>query len=382
MYLLAAVQAAFCSIVTLTGGVFVATHQRLAHEPTGFSSDRLVVLSVVSDMALPAERWRAAAAELRATAGVERVSLADRPLLDGSSHNSFISIGGGEPGGSAANFRLVTPGWLETMGIRLLDGRDLREREPRAVAIVNERFAQTFFPGQSPLGRTFARGRTGEPIEIVGVAADAKYARVRDPILPVAYVPFAAPGEGGWVDPRTFAAFIVRTAAADPLSMGSTLRRAVGQPNREIRVSDVRTQAAINRLGTVRERLLATLSACFAAVALLLAGVGLFGVLHYTVLQRRREIAIRAALGAPARGIVWRVVSGLSLTTAVGALAGLVVGVLMLTQADALVFQAGPTELLLLALPAAAIGGVAFLASLVPVITALRIDPYRTMRAD
>ena len=381
MYVLAALQAAFCSIVTLIGGVFVTTHQRLVYEPTGFSSDRLLVLTVVSDAPLAAERWQQAAEQLRAAPGLERVSLADRPLLDGSTNNSFIAVDGRETG-EAGNFRLVTSGWLQTMGIALRDGRDFREQESHLVAVVNERFARVFFPNENPIGRTFARGRSGDPIEIIGVAADAKYARVHDPILPVAYVLFASRAGGGWVEPRSFAAFIVRTGAADPLSVGAALRRQVADAGGDIRVTDVRTQESINRLGTVRARLLALLSSFFASVAWVLAGVGLFGVLHYSVLQRRREIAIRMALGAQAGGVAWRVAAAMLWTTAAGALAGVTAGVLVATQAEALVYRVKPTDPMILALPAAALALVVLVASLVPVLRALRIDPCHTLRAD
>jgi putative ABC transport system permease protein len=382
MYALVTLQAAFCSVVTLIGGVFTSSHQRLANEPTGFSLDRLLVLSVVSDTPLPAERWRQAAEAVRATPGVERLSLADRPLLSGQGTNSFIAIDGQLAGETLANFRRVAPGWLETMRIPLRAGRDFRTSESHAVAIVNERFVQTWFAGVNPLGRSFARGVGQPPIEIVGVAGDARYRNMRDPMSPVAYVLFADPAEGGDIPPRTFAAFIVRTATADPLAMGPTLRRRVLDAGGEIRVNDVRTQAALVRMHTVRERLLALLSSFFAGVAWLLAGVGLFGVLHYSVLQRRREIAIRMALGAPPRGIAWRVAAAMIGATAAGALAGVTVGVLLAAEAEALTYHVKPTDPVILALPAAALALVVLVASLVPVLRAVRIDPCRTLRAD
>src|SRR5205085_4776987 len=127
---------------------------------------------------------------------------------------------------------------------------------------------------------------------------------MREPITPTVYVPFPLRGVNGAFEPASSGTFLVRTSSPNPLALASTLRQEVSRARSEFRVSNIRTQAELVQAQTVRERLLATLALFFASVALLLAGIGLYGVLDYSVLQRRREIGIRLAIGAQARAIV------------------------------------------------------------------------------
>jgi putative ABC transport system permease protein len=150
----------------------------------------------------------------------------------------------------------------------------------------------------------------------------------------------------------------------------------------EFRVSNIRTQTEINRQHTVRERLLAMLALFFAMVALLLAGVGLYGVLDYSVLQRRREIGIRMALGAQSGEIARRVTVEVFSMVVVGAIAGLALGMTSVRYIEALLYQVKGGDLGLMALPALAILAAALLAALPAVIHAVRIDPVAMLRAE
>jgi putative ABC transport system permease protein len=178
------------------------------------------------------------------------------------------------------------------------------------------------------------------------------------------------------------ATFIVRTRDADPLRLASVLRRKVSEARPGFRVSNLRTQAEINQAQTIRERLLATLALFFAGVALLLAGIGLYGVLNYSVIQRSREIGIRIAIGAPVAHI-GRLVSGdVMAAVSLGAVAGLALGMASVRSIESLFFQVKATDPAMLALPSLAILAAAILAALPAIIHAARIDPAIMLRSE
>ena len=177
---------------------------------------------------------------------------------------------------------------------------------------------------------------------------------MREPILPVVYVPFHPIDAKGVLQPVRTGTFMVRTPSANPLALASTLRREVPRARPEFRVSNIRTQEELVRAQTVRERLLAMLALFFAAVALLLAGIGLYGVLDYSVLQRRREIGIRMAIGAQAGDIARRVTADVFRMVLAGAVVGLALGMASVRYIEALLYQVKATDLAMLAFPVGA----------------------------
>jgi ABC-type antimicrobial peptide transport system permease subunit len=174
----------------------------------------------------------------------------------------------------------------------------------------------------------------------------------------------------------------VRAAGENPLALASILRNEVSGARPGFRVSNIRTQMEINRSLTVRERLLAMLALFFAIVALLLAGVGLYGVLDYSVLQRRREIGIRLAIGAQATDIARGVTAEVFSMIMLGAIGGLGLGIASARYLEALLYQVKATDLEILALPSMTILAAALLAALPAVIRAVRIDPVTMLRAE
>jgi predicted permease len=375
MHALIAVQVAFCFLVLFVAGLFAASVDRLSNRPIGFSADRLLTLDTVPANPQPPVFWDQVAEHLRTVPGVEKVALAGWPLLRLSSWNGFISINGAPPGPVLAYFLSVSPGWTDVMRIRFIEGRDLRPTDTTpGVALVNETFARQFFIGESPVGKSFQRGPNR--YQVVGVIADVPYRNMREAILPVAYIPFRG------LQPVREGTFIVRTSSSNPLALASTLRREVSRARAGFRVSNIATQAEINRSHTVRERLLAMLALFFAVVALLLAGVGLYGVLDYSVLQRRREIDIRLAIGAQPGGIARLVTVDVFSMVLAGALAGLALGMASVRYIESLLYQVRPTDLTMLGLPSAIILTTALLAALPAVIRAVRIDPVTMLRAE
>jgi len=386
MHVLIAVQVTFCFLVLYVAGLFVATFDRLSHEPTGFSAERLLTLETVTASPQPPVYWDQVIEHLRAVPGVETVALASRPLLSGYSSNDAVAVDGGAPSEDMAYFLNTSRGWIDAMKIRLIDGRDFRAGDTYpGVAIVSEAFAKRFFQGRNPVGRSFDRaGDDGGRLrlQIVGLVRDARYLGMRGPILPVAYVPFRKVDDKGALRPINRGTFIVRTASASPWALAAVLRREVNRARPEFRVSNMETQAEINQVHTVRERLLAMLALFFAGVALLLAGVGLYGVLDYSVLQRRREIGIRMAIGAQPGGIARLVTVEVFSMVLAGALAGLALGMASARYIATLFYQVKPTDLDVLALPSLAILAAALLAALPAVIHAVRIDPVTALRAE
>ena len=385
-YALVALQVAFCFLVLFPAGLFVATFERLSHQNLGFSAERLLTLDTFAQQAQPPGLWSQVGDHLRELPGVETVSLASWPLLVGNSVTSYISVNGVPPTPRLAYLLRVSPGWIDTMKIALIDGRDFLPGETApGAAMVNETFAKAYFGGEDPVGRTFARsGGGGERrmFRIVGLVRDARYANVREEALPVAYVPFQGVREdGGWLK-ENWGTFIVRTSSTNPLALAQTLRQEVPRARPEFRVSRIRTQLEIDQAQTLRERLLATLALFFAVVALVLGGVGLYGVLHYSVLQRQREIGIRMAVGAETGAVVRFVTGGVFSMVVAGAAAGLACGMALARQMETLFYEVKPTDLSMLAFPSLALLLVALLAAVPPVIRAVRIDPVAMLRAD
>jgi predicted permease len=386
MHALIAAQVAFCFLVLFVAGLFVATFERLAHQSTGFSAERLLILDAVAQHPQAPVVWDQVAEQLRGVSGVERVALADRALLGGYASNDYIAVNGGPPIEVLAFFLRVSPGWVDEMSIPFVDGRDfLPDETSPGAAIVNETFAKTYFHGENPVGQSFERADDEglrHRFQIVGLARDARYRSMREAILPTAYVPLHSRRDDGALQVIGNASIIVRTTGQNPLQLAPMLRQAVPRVRPEFRVSRIRTQQEINDSHTVRERLLAMLAGFFSAVALILAAVGLYGVLHYSVIQRHREIAIRMAVGAQGRNIARLVTAEVFAMIAVGAVAGVALGMISERYLESLFYQVKPTDVAMLAFPSVSILGVALLAAMIPVIRAVRVDPATMLRAE
>jgi predicted permease len=377
MQLLIAVQVAFCVLVLFVAGLFMATSDRLSRQHTGFSAERLLTLETVTPQPQPAPLWSQVADRLRTVPGVEAVALCEWPLMTGENWSGFISVNGATPGLAASYFLSVSPEWRAIMKIPLLQGRDLRASDTLpGSALVNQAFARQYLGGD-PVGRSFDvvlnEGRRNR-YQIVGLVGDARYRDMREPMQPTAYFPFQAD--------YSRATFIIRTANQNPLAMASALRLEVPRVRPGFRVSNIRTQTALIEQHTGRERLLSILALFFGVVALSLAGVGLYGVLDYSVLQRRREIGIRIALGAQATDIAQRVITDVLAVVLAGSLFGIILGIASVRFIATLLFEVKATDLGVLALPTVTILAVAVLAALPAVVRAVRIDPVTMLRSE
>ena len=381
MHGMIAAQVAFCFLVIFMSGLFVRTFESLSNKPLGFSPEKLLLLDVVAQQGQPPVVWDQIADNLRVIPGVERVAIAGWPLLSGGSWNNFVSVGGGTPSPIVTYLLAISPGWSETMKIPLLDGRDFRPGDTApGQAIVNQSFVKTFFDGMNPIGKTFQERENH--YQVVGLVADAPYANLRDAIVPVAYIPFHQVNAQGVAKPETQETFLVRTYGSNPLALASVLSKAIPQARAGFRVSDLRTQSDLVRAQTVRERLLATLAAFFSFVALLLAAIGLYGVLSYSVQQREREFGIRIAVGARIADIAWQATSRIFLMVMTGAVIGAALGIASVRYVETLLYGVKGSDPVMLTGPALVLLAIALLSALPVIARAARIDPKIMLRAE
>lgn len=380
MSVLVVAQVAFCFLVHFAAGLFVATFDRLSQQPLGFDPAGVLTLetSARGDQGTWSA-WNEVLEAVKARPDVESAALADWALLSGN-----ISVGGaivnGEQLAPPPYYLSVSPGWFAAMRVPLLAGRDFRpgERFPEA-AIINESFARKAFGTESPLGKYLGiDSRDGlKRAQIVGVAADARYVDTREAIQPTVYVPAEREGEG-----KAWATIVVRAGSGRPEALAADLRAAVHRARNNFQVSNAMTQLDQVRKHTVRERLVAMLSLFFAAVALILAAVGLYGVLNYSVLQRRREIGIRMALGAQPADVMRRVASEVLAMLVLGSAAGLTLGLWSERYVESLLFNVKATDVRILLTPAVSLAIAAVLAALPPLARAVRVDPAETLRSE
>jgi predicted permease len=378
-----ALQVAFCVLVLFLSSLFVLSFQRLQNRPLGFSTDRLLLLETVAGKGQLPVVWNQTAEALRAAPGVDSVAISGWPILGRIRINSEISINGASPSPTPAFFLNISPGWISTMKIPLISGHDFRSQDTSpGAAIINETFAKTFFPGQDPIGRTFERG-TKQPVnKIIGVTPDIPDHDLREADGAVFYVPFNQIDDKSIPSPASFATFVIHTEARNPLALADSLRQLIAHRHNGLRVSNVTTELDLVRDQTVRERLIATLAAFFAAVALLLAGIGLYAVLNYSVLQRRREIGIRMAIGSPRTSIVRLVTLDVFVMIALGGCTGIALGFGASRYVQSLFYQVKATDADIIALPVCAILLTALLATLPAVLRALRTNPTEILRVE
>jgi predicted permease len=277
----------------------------------------------------------------------------------------------------------VAPDFFRTMRIHLLAGRTLNARDVRhqgansaAVAVVNDSFARHYFGKQNPVGRHFRVEGAKSETEIVGVVGDAKYDYLRSDVRPVVYVPI---DYGPVFD--SIGEFEVRTAL-DPKAMMPGIRGAVSRFDSNLLITDMRTQIdQINR-NIYQERLIATLSAFFALLALIVACIGIYGLVSYQITRRRHEIGVRLALGAERADVLRLVLSQGAVLALAGALIGGAAALALMRYLESFLFEVKPTDPLTLMAVAALLIGVALMATFIPARRAMKIDPGVALRYE
>jgi len=321
-------------------------------------------------------------ARLRALPGVTGAAVTSFLPLDGNPGigSSFMLADRPEPAPGErpiADYRPVTPGYFATLQIPLRQGRDFTDADiegrPR-VAIVNEAFVRRLSPDVSPLGRRLADS-LGETQEIVGVVGDVTLASLDAEQRPTIYVPFAQLAVGALT-------FVVRTSGPEPEALGRTVASVIREIDPNQPVSDIRPLDDVVSRSLVRPRVASAALGLFAAAALLLAAIGVYGVVAYGVSQRRAEFGVRLALGAQPGDVVRLVLRQSLVMVLGGVVAGAALAVPLSTTLRTLLFGVGPGDPLTLAAVAALLVGAGVLASYLPARRGTRVDPVSALRAE
>ncbi len=370
-------QVALSLLLLVTAALLVRTFTRLAGTPLGFDSERVLVIAVDTARAQPGELPPDTRIEYQQLL-VDRIAAAPGVAHAAGSTITPLGPGSNSPINQNPETLLqhwITPGWLSVYGMPLRAGRDFtrddRAAAPRVV-IVNDAYVRKFLSASTALGSSVGRGT------IVGVVGDAVYGSIRGGMRPTIYVPLAQ-SAGLGLPERTSVKISVRSATSSPASLTATLGAVLRDVDPNLTFSFQPLQDAVNQ-SIAQDRIVATLSAFFGGLALLLSALGLYGVTSYAVSRRRAEIGIRLALGASRRAVLRLVLFRISLLIGAGLAAGTAISLWAAKFLAALLFEVNPRETGVLLTAALILAAVGLFAGWVPAHRATRIDPAEVLR--
>jgi putative ABC transport system permease protein len=371
--------------LVLIAGLFVASMFKLLRVPMGFAAEHVLSAKVV----LPEQQYSSAAerdafyeralTQLRQVPGVESAGVVSVLPLDGDYWGDLVSrIGDTRPlfERPGAHFRWISPGYFESLMEPLVAGRfPTAGDKGRSVAVISKRIANTVWPGENPIGQKFTRGNPDEkPFEVIGVVGDVRSLGLSEQPPPMVYVPY-------WYRSRNTGFFVMRTRQ-DPQALAGVFRKVIAAIEPQAPVPSIRTMKTVVHGSVAGRRFEMRLLLAFALVALLLAAIGIYGVVAYSALQRTHEIGIRMAVGAQRSDIhhlivregVWPVVMGI------------VIGVMIAWGSarffSGLLFQMKAFDPFI----TAAAGGIlliaGFMACLLPAVRAAQTEPLEALRYE
>jgi putative ABC transport system permease protein len=380
-------QVALSLVLLVSALLFVRTLHNLMTLDPGFHQEGLIVADInLANLNLPAARRQDFKRDLlggvRALPGVTGAADASIIPVSGNSWNGSVLIEGDAKRQFVPWFNRVTPGYFSTLNTQILAGRDFEAHDtldsPR-VAIVNETFVQKFLHGENPVGMHIQKegylGEASPMFQIVGLVKDSKYSDLREKPTPLVYLPMAQDDRAG-----NDSQFLIRSSLP-PSVMLPQVKEALLQASRAMVVDFHLLQAQI-RDSLIRERLIATLSGFFGSLAVVLATVGLYGVISYMVARRTNEIGIRVALGAQRRDVIAMIMREAGILLGVGTVIGAALSLGVSRAAASLLYGLKPHDPSTVILAIVAIGFVAVFASFLPAHRAAGLDPMKALREE
>jgi putative ABC transport system permease protein len=379
------------ALVLLTGaGLLINSFWRLRNVQPGFDADNLLTMGI----ALPEARYReiptqtqyrrSLLEEVNSLPGAQAALVSELPMSGDLLTHDFMVEGqqlsaGEEPD---VQTRSVEGDYFRVMRIPLLSGRDFTPQDNEnapLVGIVNQSLARRFFNEENPVGKRvrWARGDPKNWITVIGVAGDIKHTGLDEPEDPALYTPYPQSG-APW---KRWMNLVVRSESDAAAGAGAVKSR-VWRVDGQIPIPDARTMVEVMGASVEARRFNMLLLGVFAAVAMLLAAVGIYGVMSYAVTQRTREIGLRIALGARPRDVIGMVVGRGMLLTSIGAAAGLGLSLALTRFMSGMLFGVGAKDPLTLACVSLLLAGVALMACYVPARRATKVDPMIALRYE
>jgi predicted permease len=383
-------QVAISLILLVAAGLFVRSLSKLSEVDLGYKSENLLLFRVDGAAAGYKEaanlRFQQALLEkFSGIPGVRATTLSSNGLFSQSESADPISVEGytAKPGEEVhSRMDHVGPGYFSTVGIPVLMGREIGPQDsgngPRA-AVINKTFAEHFFGNTNPLGKKVLDTYPGNPsdMEIVGVVADAKYNSLREKTPARIYAPYFHPM---WE--QSNAVYEIRTTFANPAGVSAALRTAVQQTNSSLPPIKISTMQVLVDDSLHTDRFVARLAGVFGLLAMLLASIGLYGIMAYTVARRTRDIGIRMALGAQPGGVLWLVLRETLLLVLIGVAVGLPLAFGGTHLIKSMLFGLGIVDPVAMIVPAVTLAVVAALAGFLPARRAMRVDPMVALRYE